>query len=310
MGPRPAHLKLNSNDSTNDPPQPPRPFFQYGDLPSPRAGEVPPALSPLDAIAMHSRMLAKRFEDSEQKGRRISRLQHADVAKEMGSRPVYFRNASGGSENTMSDVPEESSPTSPQRGALTVPQQDDKSRPVSHYPMLGNMGRAERPGTALSTAFEEEQELQETPYQEFYDAKEGEGRQQKEPDYFGIAAPRASSPEPVDPRMINVQAASPTGMPSLTSSMDSVQSTQPRTLTNGSTRSQRSLAPPKSPAFPKSPRSMQSIRSVPRIAAMKTRRSMARMLYLRRGSSLAAAICHGRSLHSHLFPSGWTGHLR
>ena len=278
MGPRPTHLNLSNNDdgSSDQPdwPQqpPPRPFFQYGDLPSPRTGEVPPALSPLDAIAMHSRMLAKRFEDSEQKGRRLSRLQHADVAKELANRPGYFRNASNGSE--MSDVPEEVSPTSPQRGELTtLAKEDEKFRPKSHYPMLGNIGapgKSERPGTALSTAYEEKEMEKEgpTPYQEFYDASEGQGkqgqRQQREQDYFGIAVPRASSPEPVDPKTVHVQAASPIAMPSLTSSMDSVQSTQPRTLTNGSTRSQRSLAPPKSPAYPpKSPRSMHSIRSVP-----------------------------------------------
>ena len=164
----------------------------------------------------------------------------------------------------MSDVPEESSPTSPQRGELTVQKEDERNRPVSHYPMMGNIGKSSRPGTALSTA-REEPDIQETPYQEFYDAQDGEGKQaqQKEQDYFGIKAPRASSPEPVDPKMINVQAASPVGIPSLTNSVDSVQSTQPRTLTNGSTKSARSLAPPKSPAFPKSPRSMHSIRSVP-----------------------------------------------
>ena len=267
MGPRPAHLKLNSEDSSSSQPvHPPRPFFQHGDLPSPRTGEAPPALSPLDAFAMHSRMLQKRFEDSEQKGRRISRLQHADVAKELANRPGYFRNLS--SESAMSDVPEvreDSSPTSPQHQAgVTVAGDDEKNRPVSHYPMLGNIGRPERPGTALSTAFEEnlgpETPDTATP---FYDAEEGPGKQRKEPDYFGVSAPRASSPEPVDPRMISVQAASPLGIPSLSSSMDSVQSTQPRTLTNGSTRSQRSLAPPRSPAYPKSPRSMHSIRSVP-----------------------------------------------
>ena len=83
--------------------------------------------------------------------------------------------------------------------------------------------------------------------------------------FFGM--PRASSPEPVDPKL-NVEAPLPMP-PSLTNSVDSVQSTQPRTLTNGSTRSQRSLRSeggllaPQSPKYPKSPRSFQSIRSVP-----------------------------------------------
>ncbi|KAK5133250.1 hypothetical protein LTR08_007984 [Meristemomyces frigidus] len=250
MGPRPTHINLN-----NDPSETRSPKMTYHlDLPSPRAGEVPPALSPLDAIALHSRILAKQFEDEAQNGRRMSRLPHVAVAKELANRPDYFRAASGGSESgksTMSelaDVQEETSPTS--RGGLTIMGRE-YNRPVSHYPMLGSMDRTR----GISPAA--------TPY---YDAEahfkpESQG-------YFGVGAPRAASPEPVDPKVVNVEAPSPL-VPSLTNSIDSVSSSQPRTLTNGSTRSQRSLRsergllPPKSPGYPKAPRSMQSIRSVP-----------------------------------------------
>ena len=41
--------------------------LSLADLPSPRAGEVPPALSPLDALALQGRLLAKRFEQQDQK---------------------------------------------------------------------------------------------------------------------------------------------------------------------------------------------------------------------------------------------------
>ena len=247
MGPRPAHLKLGSDDLSQPPPLPPKAPF-YMDLPSPRTGEVPPALSPLDAFAMHSRLLAKKFEEP-QDGRRISRLPHTAVAKELGSRPGYFRNVSSSSEGGMSDVPEvkeENSPTNTthNQNRTMISNIEEKERPMSHYPLFGNIGKRD---SELTTS---------TP---FYDAQEEQPKQ----DYFGVSAPRAASPEPVDPKLINVQAASPLNVPSLTNSVDSIVSTQPRTLTNGSTRSQRALAPRKSPLYPKSPRSFQSIRSVP-----------------------------------------------
>lgn len=252
MGPRPLHLKLGSDDLSQPPPPPPKAPF-YMDLPSPRAGEKPPALSPLDALAMHSRLLTKKFERPEN-GRRISRLPHTEVAKELGSRPDYFRSVSDGSEGGMSDVPElreDSSPTGQNHNGMLLSNIAEKDRPMSHYPMFGNAANRDSELPIETPFFDAQEELpKSTPHN---------GPR----DYFGVSVPRALSPEPVDPRMVNVQAASPMQMPSLTNSVDSVQSMQPRTLTNSSTRSQRSLAPPRSPAYPKSPRSMQSIRSVP-----------------------------------------------
>lgn len=246
MGPRPGHLNLYND---NDLPNPPRPNF-YMDLPSPRAGEVPPALSPLDAFALHSRMLARKFEEEANNGRRISRIPPTSVASELARRPTYFRSVSGESGETMlSDMPslqEEERPGT--RSGLQVASSED--RPMSHYPMLGNARSLTPGGRPLATP------------DEWYDAEE-RGKTEVQ-DYFGIGVPRASSPEPVDPRNVTVEAPSPT-VPSLTSSIDSVSSSQPRTMTNESTGSQRlayGLAPPRSPAFPKSPRSMASIRSV------------------------------------------------
>lgn len=223
------------------------------DLPSPRIGDVPPAQSPLDAFAMHARMLAKQFDQEQQNGRRMSRLPPHAVQKELSNRPDYFRSVSG--ESAMSDLPdlrEEASPTSPKGLAVTAA--EEKDRPMSHYPMFGHASKPSRGSPAT------------TP---FYDARETQQRPQARQDYFGIGVPRAMSPEPVDPRL-KVDAPSPVALvPSLSNSIDSVQSSQPRTLTNGSTTSQRSLRsergllPPKSPGFPRSPRSMQSIRSVP-----------------------------------------------
>ncbi|KAK2733935.1 hypothetical protein FQN57_001918 [Myotisia sp. PD_48] len=49
-------------------------------------GEVPPALSPLDAFAAQGRLLAKHFDDSKKAGRRLSRIPHSSVERSL-SRP-------------------------------------------------------------------------------------------------------------------------------------------------------------------------------------------------------------------------------
>lgn len=248
----PNNLNLNGLPDTFQPPR----ITAYMDLPSPRAGEVPPALSPLDAFAMQSRLLARRFEQESQDGRRISRLPPVMVAKEMSNRPGYFRSLSN--ESRMSDVAEGESEDNvadmSQRGLTTRPAHD-KDRPASHHPTIDRASGVPVP--------DGEGHQPPTP---FYDAVEHPPSVKGSPSYFGM--PRASSPEPVDPKLVNVQAPSP-GVPSLTSSIDTV-SSHPRTRTNDSQRSQRSanserggLAPPQSPRFPRSPRSFQSIRSVP-----------------------------------------------
>lgn len=247
----PGSLNLNGLPNTFQPPR----ITAYMDLPSPRAGEVPPALSPLDAFAMQSRLLARRFEQ-EQDGRRISRLPPVMVAKEMGNRPGYFRSPSN--DSRMSDLAEGESEDAvgdlAQRGLATRPAHD-KNRPASHYPTIDRT-------SGVPTVDGDGQQ----PPTPFFDAEEQFSSAKHSPSYFG--GPRASSPEPVDSRLVNVQAPSP-AVPSLTSSMDTI-SSHPRTRTNDSQRSQRSansdrggLAPPQSPRFPKSPRSFQSIRSVP-----------------------------------------------
>lgn len=256
MNSRPTHIALTDEDLR--PPQRPN---LHVDLPSPRTGEAPPALSPLDAVALQYRLLAKRFEEPKENGRRISRLRHSDVAKEISSRPDYFKMLSSFSENDGSEDDGEKVPGSSEgsKGGLVPAVAADKDRPTSFYPEMGHATRQERHERPLSTPFE-------TPA-EYMDAQ-NEIPRSPNPDYFGIAMPRAASPEAVDNKLFNLQTPTPIMTPSLTSSVDSVQSSKPqppplRTYTNGSTRSQRSLAPPRSPVYPKSPRSMQSIRSVP-----------------------------------------------
>lgn len=253
MGPRPAHLDLSRSQPNNSDLTPPRfPNF-YMDLPSPRSGEAPPALSPLDAFAQHSRMLAMRFEQESQNGKRLSRLPHSDVARELANRPGYFRNVSDGTEGGMSDVGEvsEEETSRPNTGDRYKLKEGAKNKHKSQYPMLGSFGRDSQRNSNAS---------------HFYDVPEPSPVPTERSDYFDVGAPRASSPEMVESSNLNLGAPSPNFPPSLTSSMDSYRSTShPRTLTNGSTRSQKSeqgLRLPLSNVFNNSPRSAQPVHPV------------------------------------------------
>ncbi|KXT14994.1 hypothetical protein AC579_7746 [Pseudocercospora musae] len=267
MGPRPTHLNLKNDEADAaagyEEFQPPK-VRAWRELPSPRAGEVPPALSPLDALAFQLRPLHQEFKRKEQNGRRISRLPPTMVASEVRSRPDYFRSLSNESKmSAVAEGQEEASASPVEHRAQATTQSPGKDRPVSHYPMFDRASVATRDSRDIPGV--------PTP---FFDAQEDQNPHTSSaieaPDYFGI--PRATSPDPVDPKL-NVQAPSPHAPPSLTNSIDTV-SSHPRTRTNDSQRSHRSqqslaserekgLAPPQSPRFPRSPRSFQSIRSVP-----------------------------------------------
>ncbi|KAI5272279.1 HCP-like protein [Aureobasidium subglaciale] len=248
MAKRPQNLDLSGLRGHDRLPSRSRPNFHM-DLPSPRAGEIPPALSPLDAFALHSRTLAKKLEESSKAGRRMSRLPHQDIADELAKRPGYFRSVSSGVESLYDDDQEEDdfdedeARYQPPRLQAQTPN-GAVYRPVSHYPMLGNVVRDDQDVPSVPT-----------PIQEAETERDTKG-------YFGIEVPRSSSPEPFDSRNIKTDDASP-ALPSLTSSIDSIQSSQPRTLTNESSRRQdNNLAPPRSPNHPRSARSIASIRSV------------------------------------------------
>lgn len=224
---------------------PKKPTFVM-DLPSPRVGEVPPALSPLDAFALHSRALARRLEDSAKAGRRLSRLPYDDVQSELAKRPGYFRATSTESDAHSSDHADDDDDDGDMMGFFkTAPERD---RPKSQHPHLGHVetDRFSRPPTATGPA-----------------PQMTHGKEKDDHGYFGIQVPRSSSPEALDAPPSKPPAASP-NLPSLTSSIDSIASSQPRTVTNEVTTSrgfQGGLAPP-SPLPPRSGRSVASIRSV------------------------------------------------
>jgi TPR repeat protein len=99
MGERPNFIELNA--------KPLDPSSRLG-LPSPRVlyndGEIPPSLSPLDAFAAQSRMMAKQLDVEKRGENRMSRLPPAMVTKSLSQhradRPTVFRSfseESGGS---------------------------------------------------------------------------------------------------------------------------------------------------------------------------------------------------------------------
>ncbi|KAL1883877.1 hypothetical protein VTK73DRAFT_7665 [Phialemonium thermophilum] len=112
-------------------------------LRSPRlhvAGEVPPALSPLDAFALQSRLLAKQLEEESNKaGRRMSRLPPLTVESPLivQARSDYFR---GISQDSNSDCGEAAqSPREVGLGLKTEVENAPVNRPVSVHPRMSRI---------------------------------------------------------------------------------------------------------------------------------------------------------------------------
>ncbi|PFH60774.1 hypothetical protein XA68_10339 [Ophiocordyceps unilateralis] len=83
-------------------------------LRSPRshiAGEAPPELSPLDAFALQSRLLAKQLQEGDRDGNRVSRLPPLTVESPLiqQGRSDYFRSMSHDSASETGDSPDRSS---------------------------------------------------------------------------------------------------------------------------------------------------------------------------------------------------------
>ncbi|KAJ5887532.1 hypothetical protein N7495_007573 [Penicillium taxi] len=108
-------------------------------MPSPRiqhfAGEVPPALSPLDAFAAQGRLLARQLDESRQMDRRMSRLPPSSVARSLSrGRPNFFR--SPASESHADGLARRN--TTKQNFEVEEP----KYRPVSEHPRFSSMSQA------------------------------------------------------------------------------------------------------------------------------------------------------------------------
>ncbi|RDW70789.1 uncharacterized protein DSM5745_08300 [Aspergillus mulundensis] len=197
-------------------------------------GEIPPALSPLDAFAFQGRLLARQLEDSARRDRRMSRLPPASVARSLSRpRPGYFRSQSS---NDVAQKPEGGLARQPTQKARPEPE-EPRFRPQSEHPRLSGISHL---ASEQSYSGDEDDE---TPKDEVRSpVVDNEG--------FRFDAVRAESPEEdtgirassETPRRF--YAASPTGFagpgPTKASSTDSISS---RLNVNRG----RGLAPPASP---------------------------------------------------------------
>ncbi|CAI4217029.1 unnamed protein product [Parascedosporium putredinis] len=131
----PANLDLRATSRTSS--RPP--------LRSPRlhvAGEAPPELSPLDAFALQSRLLAKQLEESQNRGgRRMSRLPPLTTESPLvvQARSDYFRSMS--QDSATSDQSSQSENISDAFGLRTEVQDafSEDKRPVSMHPRMSRI---------------------------------------------------------------------------------------------------------------------------------------------------------------------------
>lgn len=159
-------------------------------LRSPRlhvAGEAPPELSPLDAIALQSRLLAKQLEDSAKQGRRMSRLPPLtdDSPLIVQGRSDYFRSLS---QDSASDAGDAAAQNNVGLGLKTHVEDDIENRPRSMHPRLSNMPPTPDqsipvPAMPNMDSFKERKRS---------DAGDDEL-------FFGVGARREQSPSPLDP---------------------------------------------------------------------------------------------------------------
>ncbi|KAH8732707.1 hypothetical protein GQ44DRAFT_589950, partial [Phaeosphaeriaceae sp. PMI808] len=215
------------------------------DLPSPRAGEVPPALSPLDALALQGRLLAKRFEQADKAGRRLSRLAPLTIQHEFGNRAGYFSAMSSG----VNSPNEEVGPVMPHHPEPS-PRHQVPDKHKSFYPQFGG---------------DEPQYTQPMPARNLMAPIEESSPAGSPKGYFDI--PRSHSPEAQEPR-IGLREATPVtpSVPAPTSHL--YLNPQRKTSTGSQSRSQTrtNLLLPRSSSSlnsQRSPRMSPSVRSVP-----------------------------------------------
>ncbi|MCJ1306391.1 hypothetical protein MMC25_000033 [Agyrium rufum] len=142
MTSRPTFIELNRNGGSAYSSARPSPSVDH---PSPRvhhlAGDVPPPMSPLDAFAAQSRMLAKQLDDSKRNGRRLSRLPPMAVASSLAMpRPGYFRSTSVEREAATRDQHAIFTPDDEAPSGFRPELEEPTFRPQSFYPRLSGIG--------------------------------------------------------------------------------------------------------------------------------------------------------------------------
>lgn len=166
------------------------PFTSGFGHPSPRIthfdGEIPPAMSPLDAFAAQSRLLAKQLDDSKTNGRRASRLPPLTIANSLA------RTGSGFT-HTRQGGPTNESPGTPARpkdggsSGSTPEIEEPLFRPTSLHPRLSGLPLSETTSPRPRISPDQGRLITPVNYQ----------TAPAPTDYFGY--PRRGSPEPLPP---------------------------------------------------------------------------------------------------------------
>ncbi|KAI8939954.1 hypothetical protein NX059_003680 [Plenodomus lindquistii] len=220
--------------------------LSIADLPSPRAGEVPPALSPLDALALQGRLLAKRFEQQDKAGRRLSRLAPLTIQNEFGNRMGYFSSLSSSTVNS----PDEDLGFISQQRPEPSPRQAIFEKHQSVYPQYGSDDSQDAPslpGRSPMAPIAEASPAS-TPPGSYFDLPRSRSPDSAE---FHMGLREATPVSPTVPVPTSKQFLSPQRKPST----DSQPRSQPRS----------NLLPPRSSSSlhsQRSPRLSPSIRSV------------------------------------------------
>ncbi|KAL8774740.1 MAG: hypothetical protein Q9209_000679 [Squamulea sp. 1 TL-2023] len=167
-------------------------------LPSPRIthfdGDIPPQMSPLDAFAAQSRMLAKKLDDSKRNDRRVSRLPPLTTAESL-IKPASgtFRSRSAETQDGVNvNSPRTRHDASP---PINMPELEEPVfRPKSYYPQLSRIGTEEDEESDETSSLKgQEQRL---CHNQSYNPRSALQPQQAN-DYF--VTPRVASPEPGGP---------------------------------------------------------------------------------------------------------------
>ena len=213
------------------------------------AGDIPPAMSPLDMFAMQSRLLAKQLDDSKRNGRRVSRLPPLTTGDPITKQnSVYNSSRSAETQNAIPGSPPRARDEDP--SGIMPEVEDPDFRPKSFYPRMSNIPLVEK-----------EPEYYEGPTPDLPFVTPAEFNPGRTNDYFG--APRPKSPELTSPAGRSAEAIDrnpfvyPPGNPE-----SSYQNEPQREMSIASTSSRGyngSLAPPKSHHV----RRAGSIRSLP-----------------------------------------------
>ena len=165
-------------------------FSPRPSIPSPRmqhlAGDRPPAMSPLDMFAAHSRLLARQLDESTKDGKRVSRLPPLSMADPINrQRTVYGSRSAGQSPPETATLPKQR----PEEITGALPEvEEPQLRPRSVYPRVSHVPLSEEDdGTPIpaSDLVHRDHPL---------DVVSEQPQHRSPQDYF--SAPRTGSPEP------------------------------------------------------------------------------------------------------------------